>query len=111
MGLITIYAKVKLCKEEDMEIDHEGMGTEPGSAKWVWRNVVMNAADIKRIISYNKTKCVIDDYNGDRTLVNEPLSDVYRKWEENYSDESEDEVEFQPDFTVDEEDTEDAELD
>lgn len=84
MAVISIRAKVKLMKEEYMELK-EGLVDEDKNTKWVWRSVALEADDIYRLISYNSGKTILIDAFDDRLLVEEPFDQLLKKWNDNKS--------------------------
>ena len=81
MAAIILTAKVKLFYEVEME-QNEGV-IPPEKGKWVWRQIGIDADEIRMVVRYNKTKSLIRDWYDVETLIDEPFLQVFEKWENN----------------------------
>ncbi len=81
--LIKFKAKVVLTSEEEMEAESKyDLGDIAKSMEYVWRMVGIPVDEIYMITEYNKTKSIVQTYDDQKILVNEPFEDLYIRWDE-----------------------------
>ncbi len=81
--LLKVKAKVRLFSEDDLEIEDLDLGTIISkSHQWGWREIGLLEDEVYKIIAFSKGKTLIQMYDKELILVNEPFEDVYSKWEE-----------------------------
>ena len=83
--------KVKLIPEDELELLSDEMGItatnlKDSGARWVVREVAKNSDDIRQLVRYNKTKTVLETYDGETSMVYESFEEVYKKWKESIPD-------------------------
>ena len=93
--LLKVFARVKKITESDLELEDLDLGTivnkEP--VEWVWREIAIPTEEVYRITAYSKSKTVIQLYDREKLLVNEPFSEVFSKWEKSLKSGKEEEKE------------------
>jgi hypothetical protein len=79
--LLQVKAKVKLYSETDLEIEDLDLGTIVSrSSQWGWRKLGLLEDEVYKIMAFSSTKCLIQMYDKELILVNEPFEKVYNKW-------------------------------
>jgi hypothetical protein len=81
--LIKLKAKVLLTSEEQMEAEEKyDLGDIAKSKEWVWRHIAIPVEEVYKVIEYNKSKTIVETYDNEKILINEPFDSVYNRWEE-----------------------------
>jgi len=82
MNLLKLKAKVLLVSEEQMEIeDKYDFGNIAKSKQWEWKNIAVPAAEVYRIIEFNKNKSIVEMNSEEKILVAESFDELFDKWE------------------------------
>lgn len=106
MSLFKIKAKVLLGSEDTMEMEETlDMGNIAKSKYWVWRDVAVPFEEVYKITSYDKDKCIVQTYDGDKMLVKgafDYLNDIWLELREKYTEYTH--VEWESEETAEEED-------
>src|SRR5688572_6033820 len=81
--LIKLKAKVLLTSEEQMEAEEKyDLGDIAKSKEWVWRQIAIPVEEVYKVIEYNKSKTIVQTYDDEKILINEPFDDLFNRWEE-----------------------------
>lgn len=81
--LIKLKAKVILTTEEQMEAEGVyDLGDIAKSKEWVWRMIAIPLEEVYKVIEFNKSKTIVQTYDGEKILVSETFEQVFSKWEE-----------------------------
>lgn len=83
MSVIKIKARVRLISEQEMDIDNQyDMGNVSKDVKFGWRSMGIPTDQIYKIIAHSKTKSLIIMHDEEKILVNEPFSELFKRWRE-----------------------------
>ncbi len=81
MSIIRFKGKVRLISEEQLEIENQyDAGNIAKDVQWGWRSVAISVEEIYKIISFARDKSLILLYDEEKILVNEPFTDLYKRW-------------------------------
>jgi len=81
--LLKVKAKVKLYTEDDLEVESLDLGDIVSkNQEWGWRELGLLEDEVYKITAFSKTKTLVQMYDKEFILVNEPFDEVYKKWEE-----------------------------
>ena len=81
--LIKLKAKVLLTSEEQMEAEEKyDLGDIAKSKEWVWRMIAIPVEEVYKVIEYNKSKTIVQTYDGEKILISEAFEELFDRWEE-----------------------------
>lgn len=82
MKVIQIKAKVPLVSEDQMEAEQTyDLGNIAKNKEWGWRKMGFELAEIWRITEFDKKLSVIETFDDEKILVQEPFDVLFARWE------------------------------
>lgn len=78
--ILKFKAKIIYTSEEVMELEAMDMGNISKTQEWVWRMTAIPVEQVYKVISYSKTKSIVQLYDSEKIMVLENFDSLYERW-------------------------------